>query len=448
MTENVKNPENPRKTAVKLLCRIEEGNAYSNLLLDEHFKKSRMDARDKSFCTALFYGTLERRLTLDLIIEKYILRRKDKLSVEVRNILRTAIFQLLYMDSVPDSAAVNEAVKLASKNRNPAVKGFVNGLLRAFIRDEKRIPEPEGLEERLSVAYSCPIPLVKKWTAELGEKNTASLLADSLGRPPVTVRVNTTKISPEELAQRLSSEGFSVKMNAHVHEALEISGGAVEGSTSYAEGLMHVQDVSCMLCCEALDVRSGMRVLDMCAAPGGKTFTLAEMMNGEGELLAFDLHKNRVKLITDGAKRLGLGNVRAEVNDAKVFCGDIPPADRVLCDVPCSGLGVIRRKPEIKYKSLTDFERLPAVQGEILDVSSRYVRPGGTLVYSTCTVSEAENSAVVTDFLRSHTDFELVPLWERDGRFSGEKMLTVLPSYFGSDGFFIAKMQRKAAAEG
>ena len=447
MTENVKNPENPRKTAVKLLCRIEEGNAYSNLLLDEHFRKSRMDARDKSFCTALFYGTLERRLTLDLIIEKYIVRRGDKLSAEVRNILRTSIFQLLYMDSVPDSAAVNEAVKLASKNRNPAVKGFVNGVLRAFIRDEKRIPEPEGLAEKLSAAYSCPLPLVEKWIKELGEKNTAALLADSLGRPPVTVRVNTTKVTPEEFAELVKDEGFTVKRNAYIPEALEILGGAVETSKAYADGLMHVQDVSCMLCCKALEVDGHYTVLDMCAAPGGKTFTLAEMMNGEGKLIAFDLHKNRVKLITEGAKRLGLTNVTAEVNDAKVFREDIPQADRVLCDVPCSGLGVIRRKPEIKYKNLTDFDKLPMVQGNILDTCSRYVKQNGILVYSTCTISEAENTAVVNGFLKLHSDFELVPLWN-EGRFAGESMLTVLPAYFGSDGFFIAKMKRRSAAEG
>lgn len=436
------NVENPRYTAVKLLGRVEQSGAYSNLLLDEHFSKSNMDAQNKKFCTALFYGALERKLTLDAVIAEYSNKPANKLNSEVRNILRTALYQLLYMDSVPDSAAVDEAVKLASKNRNPAVKGFVNGLLRSFIRADKKLPEPDGFAEKLSVVYSCPIELVKKWIAEMGEKNTVSLLADSLGRAPITVRTNTIKISPDELAKRLEGEGYRIKKNSFVPEALEISGGSVESSAAYADGLLHVQDVSCILCCKALDVHAGMTVLDLCAAPGGKTFTLAELMNNEGRLLAFDLHEKRARLIAQGASRLGLSVVEASANDAKVFREDMPLADRVLCDVPCSGLGVIRRKPEIKYKNLTDFEKLSEIQYEILSTSAKYVKPDGLIVYSTCTLSEAENSRVVLRFLEAHPDFELVPLWDDLGKFDGEDMLSVLPSYFGSDGFFIAKMKK------
>ncbi len=436
------NQENPRYTAVKLLGRVEQSGAYSNLLLDEHFSKSNLDAQNKKFCTALFYGTLERKLTLDAVIAEYSNKPTNKLNAEVRNILRTALYQLLYMDSVPDAAAVDEAVKLAAKNRNPAVKGFVNGLLRSFIRADKKLPEPDGFAEKLSVEYSCPVELVSKWIAEMGEKNAASVLADSLGRPPITVRVNTTKITPDELAKKLEDEGFRVRKNTYVPEALEIVGGSVESSSAYADGLLHVQDVSCMLCCKALDVRPGMTVLDLCAAPGGKTFTLAEMMQNSGRLLAFDLHEKRARLIAEGARRLGLSVVEASANDAKVFREDIPLADRVLCDVPCSGLGVIRRKPEIKYKSLTDFEKLPDIQYQILETCSRYVKQDGLIVYSTCTLSEDENSRVVSRFLDTHSNFAAVPLWEDMGRFDGEEMLSVLPSYFDSDGFFIAKMKR------
>ena len=443
MAENNIKAENPRRTAVKLLCRVEEGNAFSNLLLDEHFSRSRMDQRDKSFCTALFYGTLERKLTLDEIIGSLITRPGDKISLEVRNILRTALYQLLYMDSVPESAAVNEAVKLASKNRNPAVKGFVNGILRQYIRGGKGIPLGKDTADRLSIAYSCPMPLVEKWLGELGREKTEQLLADSLGRPPVTIRTNTMRVTPEALAERLAAAGLTVNKNKYVGEALAISGASPESTAEYAEGLFHVQDVSCMLCCKALDPRAGMTVLDMCAAPGGKTFTVAEIMGNVGRVLAFDLHKKRAGLIAEGAKRLGLTIIEADENDAKVFREDLPQADRVLCDVPCSGLGVIRRKPEIKYKDLAEFDRLPEIQYEILDTCSRYVKAGGVLVYSTCTVSEAENAGVVLKFLKEHTDFELSPFGEGFGRFSGEDMLTVLPSYFGSDGFFIAKLTRK-----
>ena len=436
------NRENPRYTAVKLLGRIESGGAYSNILLDEHFAKSNMDKQDKSFCTALFYGTLERKLTLDAVIAEYSTAPSNKLSTDVRNILRTALYQLLYMNSVPDRAAVDEAVKLAYKSRNPAVKGYVNGLLRSFLRADKELPEPKGLAERLSLVYSCPLPLVKKWIDELGEKNTMVLLGSSLGRPPVTVRTNTTRIAPDALAKKLTEEGFKVSKNAHIQEALEIGGGAVEASACYKDGLMHVQDISCMLCCKALDVRPGMTVLDLCSAPGGKSFTLAEMMDNDGRLLAFDLHEKRARLVASGAERLGLSIIEASSNDAKVLNAKMPMADRVLCDVPCSGLGVIRRKPEIKYKDLTDFDKLPEIQYDILDVSSRYVKSGGLIVYSTCTLSDAENTQVVNKFLDKHTDFEPVPLWNDVGKFDGEKMLSVLPSYFGSDGFFIAKMKR------
>ncbi len=434
--------ENPRRTAVKLLCRIESGNAFSNILLDEHFKRSRMDALDKKFCTALFYGTLERRLTLDMVIAANSSKPADKLSLEVRNILRTALYQLLYMDSVPESAAVNEAVKLASGGRNPAVKGYVNGLLRAFIRGGKVIPEPEGLAEKLSVVYSCPLPLVKKWIAELGEKNTESLLASSLGRPPVTVKVNTLRTTSGELVKALSDEGCTASVNRYFGDCLDLVGMAPESTKTYREGLFHVQDISSRLCCKAVDARPGMTVLDLCAAPGGKTFTIAEDMQNEGRVIACDLHENRVRLIKSAAQVKGLDIIETRVNDGKVFSLDMPEADRVLCDVPCSGFGVIRRKPEIKYKDLAEFDRLPEIQFDILETSSRYVKKGGILVYSTCTLSDAENRDNVLKFLSGHPEFEPAPLWNDLGAFDGETVLSVLPSYFGSDGFFIAKFKR------
>lgn len=439
-----KQKENPRRTAVKLLSRLEKSDAYSNILLDEHFRRSSMDKRDKAFCTALFYGTLERRLTLDMIIAKYQNKPTQKMSDDVRNILRTAIYQLMYMDSVPESAAVNEAVNLAAKERNPAVKGFVNGVLRTFLREGKPVPEPMGYVQKLSAAYSCPVPLVKKWTEELGEKAAARVLADSLGRPPVTVRVNTLKTDTDKLSERLQGEGFGVKTVQHIENALQITGASPENSPAFKEGLFHVQDVSCMLCCKALDVQEGMTVLDMCAAPGGKTFTLAQMMNDKGKLYAFDLHEKRVRLIADGAQRLGLTCIETAVNDAKIFNERFPLADRVLCDVPCSGLGVIRRKPEIKYKDLTGFDKLPGIQYNILDVSANYVKPGGIMVYSTCTLSRAENEEAADRFLKEHEDFEPCVLWEDGGRrFEKAAQLTVLPEYFDSDGFFIAKFKRR-----
>ncbi|MGN0632797.1 MAG: 16S rRNA (cytosine(967)-C(5))-methyltransferase RsmB [Oscillospiraceae bacterium] len=434
--------ENARKTAVKLLCRLEQTQAYSNILLDEHFSRCQLDAQGKKFCAALFYGTLERRLTLDLIIKMYSSKPSDKLNPEVRNILRTALFQLLYMNGVPESAAVNEAVKLASKNRNPAVKSYVNGLLRAFLRAEKKLPEFKDHAEQLSFDYSCPTDLVTKWLGEYGENDTVSLLRSSLGRPPVTIKVNTCRISPEQLAKRLEDEGYGARVNKFFPDCLDLIGAAPEAALAYKDGLFHVQDISSRICCDALDAKPGMTVLDLCSAPGGKAFTVAELMENKGELYAFDLHENRVRLIRSGANRLGLDIIKASPNNAKQFNENLTKADRVLCDVPCSGLGVIRRKPEIKYRELSDFDDLPQVQYEILDVSSRYVKVGGILVYSTCTLSKAENEDNIKRFLAQHSEFSPAPLNIPFDKYKNDTQLSVLPHYFNSDGFFIAKLVR------
>ncbi|MCD7742612.1 MAG: 16S rRNA (cytosine(967)-C(5))-methyltransferase RsmB [Ruminococcus sp.] len=433
---------NSRAVAVKLLCRIEDGGAYSNILLDEQFRRTPMNPQDRRFCAALFYGTLERRYTLDEIIKYYSKNPYDKLNLEVRCILRTALYQILYMNSVPESAAVNEAVKLASKNRNPAVKGFVNGLLRGFLRADKKMPSYKDKYEQLAFDYSCPIPLVKKWTIEYGEDVAIQMLEGSLGRPPITAKVNTLRTTTSNLISRLYEEGIECSANQYFDDCIDIANGSPESTKAFKDGLFHVQDISSRLCCKALDVKSGDTLLDVCAAPGGKTFTASELMNNNGKVYSLDLHKNRVKLIQSGCKRLGLDIVNANVNDAKIYNSSLPMADVVLCDLPCSGLGVIARKPEIKYNNLTDFERLPYVQHDILECCSKYVKVGGTLVFSTCTLSRAENDENTKRFLAEHNDFEPAPLWQSFGHFDGYTSLTVLPSYFGSDGFYISKFIR------
>lgn len=433
--------ENARKTAVKLLCRVERDGAYSNIVLDEHFSNCQLDAQGRKFCTALFYGALERRLTLDRIIRTYSDSPADKLSSTVRNILRTAIYQIMYMNSVPDSAAVNEAVKLASKCGNPAVKGYVNGLLRSFIRADKKLPEFQSCADRFAFEYSCPEPLAQKWIKEYGRDKAGLILASSIGRPPVTIKTNTCRIQPEKLAALLGEEGFSARQNKFFPDCLDFAGSSPAASQAYLKGLFHVQDISSRLCCEVSGVSDGMTVLDLCSAPGGKTLTLASLMDGGGEIYACDLHRNRTRLVAKAAQRMGFTNVKTAVNDAKVFSESLPMADVTLCDAPCSGLGVIRRKPEIKYKDLSDFDRLPRIQYDILSVSCRYVKPGGVLVYSTCTLSEAENDGVADRFLSEHTEFEPCAFDFPGGRADAGR-LTILPDRFDSDGFFIAKFVR------
>ena len=433
---------NARLVVLKLLTKLDKNSSYSNILLDDGLNKSDLDFQEKKFASALFYGVLERRITLDAVIKKYSSRPADKLNNDVRNILRMGVYQLLYMDSVPDSAAVDESVKLAKKNKNPAISGFVNGLLRAFIRDEKKLPKGKNKFENLSIEYSCPLWLVEKWGREYGEDVLQSMLKTSFGQPPTTVRANTLLSCLDEIVSSLNEDGFKSEKNPTAKDALNIYGGSVETTQAYKKGLVHVQDMASQLCCKAVDPQPGETVLDICSAPGGKTFTMAELMENRGRILAFDLHENRVKLIRKGAERLGLSIVSAQTNNGKVFNESLPMADRVLCDVPCSGLGVIRRKPEIKYKNPEDFENLPAIQYEILETSSRYVKQGGVLVYSTCTLSRAENDEVADKFLQNHKDFKPCPLGEDFPCEKGGTRITITPDKFNSDGFFIAKFIR------
>ena len=426
---------NTRKFTVRLLTKLDENSSYSNILLDEALARSDFDKRDKKFISALFYGVLERRLTLDAIIADLSSSPKNKLNHTLRNILRCGIYQLKYMDSVPDNAAVDESVEMAKKLRNPSLAGFTNGLLREFIRRDKALPEAKNDIERASFEYSCPQWLVSKWQKEYGADKCKALLESSLGKAPTTVKLNNLKGTVEETLDLLLKEGMTFERSKILEYAANVANaGAIEKSRAYKAGRFHVQDLASQLCCKELDPQPGETILDLCSAPGGKTFTIAEMMNNEGKVLAFDLHANRVKLIRSGAERLGLSCVSAEVNNAKVFNKDLPVADRVLVDAPCSGLGVIRRKPEIKYKDPEELVRLPQVQYQILDTSSKYVKQNGLIVYSTCTVSRAENDEVVERFLKEHQDF--IP----DG---ADAVQTITPDMYGSDGFFIARLRRR-----
>ena len=435
---------NSRKFVVKLLTSIDDNSSYSNILLDEALKRSSLTPQDKKFATALFYGVLERRYTLDEIIKSLSQNPKNLINHTVRNILRTGLYQLKYMDSVPDSAAVDEAVKLAKKNRNPAIPGFVNAMLRAFIRNDKKLPQGNNDIENLAIEYSCPVWLVEKWDSEYGRQMTINMLSSSLGRAPTTVKVNTLTEDFNDTLDVLLADGATFERNSMVKNSLNVCfAGGAEETAAYKEGRFHVQDLSSQLCCAALDPQEGDTVLDLCSAPGGKTFTIAELINNKGKVMAFDLHANRVRLIKSGAERLGLDIVEASVNNAKEFNNDLPMADRVLCDVPCSGLGAIRSKPEIKYKDPAEFERLPDIQYKILDTSSAYVKVGGTLVYSTCTLSRAENDNVADKFLEEHSEFEPAPLGSVFSVNSDKCRISITPAEYNSDGFFIAKFVRR-----
>lgn len=432
-----------RMTVAKLLMKMESSESYSNIVLDHAFETGDLSERDKAFAAALFYGVTERQLTLDHVIGKNSSLPFGKIDRTAVIVLRMGLYQMLYMPSVPESAAVNESVKLCKKLKLFHATGFVNGLLRGFIRGGKEIGL-EGLSdgERLSVEYSCPKRLTEKWIAEYGADNTRKILEASLGAPPIYARVNTTKITEAELVRELKKDGIKAEVFPKLAGCVRLEKtGDIEKCGAFRDGLFHIQDVSSQLCCHTLRPIVNETVIDICAAPGGKSFTMAELMGNSGRVISMDLYEQRVGLIAEGAERLGLKIVEPRVNNAVSFNEELPQADRVLCDVPCSCLGTIRRKPEIKYKD-EDVSELPRLQKAILEISARYVKVGGTLVYSTCTLSKAENEEVAEEFAKTHDDFSPIVLTLPYPGAPNSTMRTFFPEKDGGDGFFTASFRR------
>lgn len=445
----------PRLVCAQTLIRTVQQGSYGNLALGAALK--RLDGNgdgasaehDRRLCRALFMSTLERLVTLDAVIAAHSRRPPEKLDTEVLCVLRCGICELMTMHT-PESAAVNLWTETVKKLRKSSAAGTVNAVLRGFLRSDRQIPVPDDPLAAMSVKYSVPLPLVRRLTDDLGAEAAEAFMADSLGEPPLYYRLNPLKDGAAALAEQNGLQPVPDIPFAYAGDraSRQTAGSALSDAAVFSGGWLHVQDLASQLCCLALDAHPGETVLDVCAAPGGKTFTVAEMMENRGRLLAYDLHPQRVRLIQDGAKRMGLTCVTAETGDARQPSPERPPADRVLCDVPCSGFGVMRRKPEVRYKSLEDAAGLPALQYAILEDSAKAVRPGGVLVYSTCTVLKAENEDVVSRFLAAHPDFSAEPPFasypaaaERTG---GQTLTTLLPQMLGTDGFFIAKLRRTA----
>lgn len=424
-----------RFTVLELLNRMDK-NAYSNLVLDSVLGSAELSAKDKGFASRLFYGVLERKLTLEYIISKYSSRPLKKLDALVANILKMGIYQLLYMDSVPDSAAVNESVLLTRQCGKSSAAGFVNAVLRGFIRDGKSFALPEDKFERLSIEYSCGIGLVKLLCRDYSFETAENFLKNSLTPHKTYIRTNTIKTDPEKLLKALNDIGIKAEICEAIDGCISAENlGGVDSLELFRDGMFHVQDRSSQMCCKALAPKAGETVIDVCAAPGGKAFTIAEMMDNSGRIIACDIHENRVRLIEKGTERLGISIIEAVQNDASVVNEGFPIADKVLCDVPCSGFGVIRSKPEIKYTDMEAVKGLPEIQYKILSASASYLKPGGELVYSTCTLNRAENDKVIERFLEEHKDFE--PAEQQNGY-----KFTIFPEEFDCEGFFISKIRK------
>ena len=437
-----------RHTALQALLQMEENEGYSNIVIDKALRSAGLDHRDGALAATIFYGVLEKRLPLDYALKSCLKDPKKKLDTSVWMLLRCGAYQILYLDRVPDSAAVNEAVEEAKTLKKGTYAGLVNGVLRNLVRRKSQIVFPEGDSlEALSLRYSLPKELIALWQRSYGKKLCGQLLEAFQQRPSLYIRVNTVKIRTDQLAKKLSDKGIALsELEFPLGAAIFEGEGSPAALPEFQEGLFHVQDLSAQLACQLLEVKPGQMVCDCCAAPGGKTFTLAQALENKGTIYSFDLYKGRVKLIEKGAQRLGLNCVQAEQRDGLKPYDGLPLMDAVLCDVPCSGYGVIRRKPEIRYKPVSSIKDLPKIQYGILENGASLVKPGGFLVYATCTLNPAENGEVAQRFLCSHPEFEpadfSLPGVARVVEESAHT-LTMLPFAGGSDGFFAARFRRK-----
>lgn len=428
-----------RKTAFSILLKVEKENAFSNLALDSALKAYDLNPMDKRLTAALVYGVIERKITLDYNLSLYLTQPIKKLKKDVLTALRVGAYQIFFSDKIPDSAAVNETVKLSKTFHFPYASGMINAVLRKCSQNGIVYPEKENSKEYISVKYSAPGELVSMLIDTYGRENTEAFLSDSLTPAQLIVRVNTIKTNAEELKASLIAEGVTSEYGPIDNSLIvNLNGKSISELKAFRNGLFHVQDIASQLCAKAIDAKPGETVFDMCSAPGGKSFTIAQYMNNNGQLKSFDIYPQRVRLIKGGAGHLGIKIIDAAANNAEIFNSDLGTADKVLCDVPCSGYGIIRRKPEIKYKKIEEANQLTEIQLKILKACSVYVKDGGRLIYSTCTLNPKENTEIVKAFLGSDSSFVPAPVFDDD-----RTEVTLMPHTDSSDGFFIAAFLKK-----
>lgn len=421
---------NTRELCLQMLIEINEKHQYSHLVLRDVLSKYQyLSKQERAFITRLTEGTVEHMIELDYIIDAFSKTKVRKMKPLIRNLMRMGVYQIKYMDSIPDSAVCNESVKLAKRHKFGQLSGFVNGVLRNIARNIADLEMPEDL----SIKYSMPQWIVDKWTKDYGESKTEEILKGFMEERPISIRTNLTRIIPQQLKEKLIEEGVIVG-ELPLEYAFTISGfDYLEALDSFSQGLFYVQDVSSMMVAEWAKVSEGDYVIDVCAAPGGKSTHVAELLNGTGMVEARDLTEYKVSLIEDNISRHELTNMKAVCMDATVFDeGSVDKADVLICDLPCSGLGVLAKKTDIRYKmSKEQQEELVQLQRDILSAVHSYVKPGGTLVYSTCTININENEGNVSWILEQYPEFELV---EQKQLFPGE---------ISNDGFFLAKLKKR-----
>ncbi len=439
--------QNARAAALAVLTSVEEG-AYSNLKLNHVLRQSRLPRLEASLATEITYGTLQRRNTIDWMLAPFLKRDLKQLDAWVRNLLRMSVYQLIYLDRIPEHAVVHESVELAKLWGNPGIGGFVNGTLRNFLRfpEKRQISRDIPLVTRLSLEHSHPEWLIRRWLTQYGEEVTEAICRENNRPPAQSIRVNRMKSSRDQLLQLLRDNcPGKVQLSPVAVDAIRYEGNVLLAQTDWhEEGLFTIQDESAQLVTEILDPQPGMRVLDACAAPGGKTTHLAEWMGDQGQVVAWDVYDHKVKLVQQAARRLGLSAIEVRRYDARLGAQSGEDLfDAVLLDAPCSGLGVIRRRPDLKWsRQEHDIPQLVRLQRQLLTGVAPLIRPGGLLVYSTCTIERAENEENVAWFLATHCQFEMDQ--ECSHPLCDNGQVQILPHQFHSDGFFIARLRKKA----
>lgn len=429
--------KNARQVAYESIYKVNYEKAYSNIILNQLFRRYEMSYRDRGFVTELVYGTLTRLIYLNRVIAQYSDLRMNRLSPKVLTVLQMGVFQLMFMDSVTDFAAVDETVKLI-KQLDFRSTAFVNAVMRKIAREKEQSKDIANLAElsnkiqHFSVKYSVSEYLAGRFLKMYGEEFTEKLLSAFYDSPKLFIRVNSLKTTEKELLDRLSKDGIEAKETS-VKGVFSLKGLRGVGSNpSFREGLFSVQDLSSVRAVVALDPRPGEDILDLCSAPGGKTFAIAEYMNNQGRIDALDISEHKLLLLSERAKELGIEIIRTKVSDARVFQKELSECyDKVLVDAPCSGFGIIRRKPELRYKTYEDVKDLPQIQKEILKQAASYLKKSGILVYSTCTLEKKENIEVIQNFLQEHPNFSLV-----------KEPRSFYPHMDQGDGFFVAKMKK------
>lgn len=443
---------NEREIVLEVLLEITEHGMYSHIVLRDVLNKYQyLEKKERSFITRVTEGTLEHMMEIDYILDQFSKVKVKKMKPVIRNIMRSAVYQMKYMDSVPVSAACNEAVKLAVRKGFGSLRGFVNGVLRNVARNLDQIAYPIEPLQRLSIQYSMPEWILNLWLKAYDSDIVEQMLQAFQRETPLTIRCNLRMVTPKQLKEHLEAEGVTVKVHPYLEYAFHISGFDYLGDLeSFQNGEFSVQDISSMLVSELAGPKEGDYVIDVCAAPGGKSLHMAEKLNGSGHVEARDLTEYKVGLIQENIERTGLSNVEAVQQDALIFDEtSVGKADIVLADLPCSGLGVLAKKTDLKYKATKEgADSLAKLQREMLKNVQAYVKDEGKLVYSTCTINPAENMDNVHWFLNEYPEFELIDIYgslceelQKDVKENG--CIQLLPGVHQSDGFFLACMKKR-----